>query len=174
MTVRDTQLAGTKHRTRGNQALIVSKIADETPQGWYCACCSAPEPPMPMYMFLYARFSPCQDRNRFLDSHGMAGRAMQGQLPKNQSHVLISSPPTSPTASRLEHEGSALGLLVTAVSQCQNPYAKRVRESCFGGTAVPSLKGPELHTEEGWCDWRSTSPRPGPRRPGPPGSRARE
>jgi hypothetical protein len=81
----------------------------------------------------------------------MAGRAMQCQLPKNQSHVLISPPPTSPTASRLEHEGSTLGLLVTTVSQCQNPYANSVRESWLGGTAEPSSKGPELHTEEGWC-----------------------
>jgi len=97
---------------RGPEVLFVNKSADETPRGWYCACCSTSEPPMPMYMFLYARFSPCQSRNRFLDSLGMAGRAMQGQLPKNQSHVLIPSPPT---ARRLEHKGGTLGLLVTTI-----------------------------------------------------------
>jgi hypothetical protein len=114
----------------------VNKNADETPQGWYCACCSAPEPPMPHIHVPLCPMSPCQGRNRFLDSSRMAGGAMQGQLPKNQSHVLIPSPPTSPIVMRLEHEGSALGLLVTTVSSVRNRPSKNVREHMLGGTAV--------------------------------------
>jgi hypothetical protein len=81
---------------------------------------------MPMYMFLYARIPPCQDRNRFLDSHCMAGRAMQGQLPKDRSHVLISSPPISPTVTHLEHEGGTLGLLVTTKLEVLAPLEREL------------------------------------------------
>jgi hypothetical protein len=110
----------------GAKALFVNKSADETPQGWYCACCSAPEPPMPHIHVPLCPMSPCQDRNRFLDSHRMAGGAMQGQLPKNQSHVLISPPPTSPIVMRLEHEGSALGLLVTTKLEVLAPLEREL------------------------------------------------
>ena len=34
---------------------LIKRSADETPQEWYFACCSAPEPSMSMYMSLYAQ-----------------------------------------------------------------------------------------------------------------------
>jgi hypothetical protein len=83
------------------------------------------EPPMPMYMFLYARFSHVKI--------GIAswipttsGRAMQGQFPKNQSRILIPSPPT---ARRLEHKGSTLGLLVTTISRVSESFLQDAAQS---------------------------------------------
>lgn len=75
---------------------------------------------MPMYMFLYARFSHVKIEIAFWIPT-ISSRAMQGQFPKNQSRILIPSPPA---ARRLEHKGGTLGLLVTTVLECQNWFVK--------------------------------------------------
>ena len=83
-------------------------------------CCSASEPPMPMYMFLYARFPMSEAKSPSgFPPHG--GQSHARPVSENQSRILIPSPPT---VERLEHEGSTLGLLVTTVSVSQNLSVK--------------------------------------------------
>lgn len=106
---------------QGSEALFVNKSADETPQGWYCCLLFRVRTTHAHVHVPLCPIPPCQDRNRFLDSHRMAGRAMQGQLPKKPKpcyHLVTTDyPDRKALRTRGQHPWSSCH----HCSTCQNP-----------------------------------------------------
>lgn len=111
------RLLGTKHRTVGEpEAIVVNKKRRRNAKGWYCARCPAPEPPKPMYMFLYARSPNVKIEIVPWIPTTWRAEPCKASFRKTEAMFLIPSPPTTSTIRRLEHKSGTLGLLVTTVS----------------------------------------------------------
>ena len=73
------------------KALFVNESADETPQGWYCVVDPRRTTHAHVHVPLCPIF-PCQDRNRFLDSHhiGQSHARPVSEKPEPYPHSVTS------------------------------------------------------------------------------------